>query len=140
MQIQYAADVRYQGQSHELTVGLASYRSARVIREAFQVAHEERFGFRDDGRTVELVTARVKARARGHDQPTAIETAGVVIGESSHDVVWDRARRTRFIDRSQLRGRTAGPAVITQVDTTTLVPPGWQASVLQDGALLLERA
>ena len=50
VQIQYAADVRYQGQSHELTVGLASYRSARVIREAFQVAHEERFGFRDDGR------------------------------------------------------------------------------------------
>ena len=34
VQIQYAADVRYQGQSHELTVGLASYRSARVIREA----------------------------------------------------------------------------------------------------------
>ena len=140
VQIQYAADLRYQGQSHELTVGLTSYRSARVIREAFQVAHEERFGFRDDGRTVELVTARVKARARGHDQPSAIETAGVEIGESSHDVVWDRARRTRFIDRSQLRERVAGPAVITQVDTTTLVPPGWQASVLEDGALLLERA
>jgi N-methylhydantoinase A len=32
-----------------------------------------------------------------------------------------------------------GPAIVTQLDTTTLVAPGWRATVHASGALLLER-
>ena len=139
VRIEYAADLRYQGQSHELTVGLTDYGSTAQIREAFQAAHVERFGFRDDARGVELVTARVKARAPGHDQPRQLDDADVDAAEAEHDVMWDRNRATRFLNRAAVRERVAGPAVITQVDATTLAPPGWAARPLESGALLLER-
>ena len=44
-------------------------------------------------------------------------------------------------DRMRLRAgnRIAGPAVIEQMDATTLVPPGWHAMVLKTGAMLLEK-
>jgi N-methylhydantoinase A len=32
-----------------------------------------------------------------------------------------------------------GPAIVTQLDTTTLVPPGWQGRADASGALLLTR-
>ena len=139
VRIEYAADLRYQGQSHELTVGLTDYGSTAQIREAFQAAHVERFGFRDDARGVELVTARVKARAPGHDQPLQLDDAAVDAAEAEHEVLWDRNRATRFLNRAAVRERVAGPAVITQVDATTLVPPGWAARPIASGALLLER-
>ena len=43
------------------------------------------------------------------------------------------------IDRSALTGTIMGPAIINQMDTTTLVPPGWQARRIDAGALVLER-
>ena len=139
VRIEYAADLRYQGQSHELTVKLTNYGSTAQIREAFQAAHVERFGFRDDARGVELVTARVKARAPGHEQPRQLDDAAAAADEAEHDVMWDRNRATRFLNRVAVRERVAGPAVITQVDATTLVPPGWAARPIASGALLLER-
>ena len=58
--------------------------------------------------------------------------------------VWlDGARReTRLIDRAGLApgDRVDGPAVVTQLDSTTLVAPGWRAAVDDHGNLLLERA
>ncbi len=139
VRIEYAADLRYQGQSHELTVKLTDYGSTAQIREAFQAAHVERFGFRDEARGVELVTARVKARAPGHDQPRQLDDAAAAAAEAEHEVMWDRSRATRFLNRAAVRERVAGPAVITQVDATTLVPPGWAARPIESGALLLER-
>ncbi len=38
-----------------------------------------------------------------------------------------RWSRPSVIERSALEGTVAGPAIINQMDTTTLVPPGWQA-------------
>jgi N-methylhydantoinase A len=32
-----------------------------------------------------------------------------------------------------------GPAIVNQMDTTTLIPPGWQASLVPSGALILHR-
>ena len=142
--IEYAADLRYRGQSHELTVGLEEFGSEQAIRAAFEAAHEERFGFRDAQRDVELVTARVKARAEpraaGEQQTPSAEPAGSAGAESEHEVIWDQPRATRFLERAAVIEQVAGPAVITQVDATTLVPPGWAARPLESGALLLERS
>jgi N-methylhydantoinase A len=33
-----------------------------------------------------------------------------------------------------------GPAIINQMDTTTLIPPGWSARIVRSGALVVERA
>ena len=141
--IEYAADLRYRGQSHELTVGLEEFGSEQPIRAAFEAAHEERFGFRDAQRDVELVTARAKARAEAHttggQQMPSVDAAESAGAEAEHEVIWDQPRATRFIERAAVSEQVAGPAVITQVDATTLVPPGWTARPLESGALLLER-
>ena len=58
-EFEVAWDVRYRGQSHELTV-----RGARrdELRERFEALHEERYGHRDPDGEVELVTVRVTGR------------------------------------------------------------------------------
>jgi N-methylhydantoinase A len=43
------------------------------------------------------------------------------------------------MERSALEGTIEGPAIINQMDTTTLVPPGWRGRRVDAGALVLER-
>jgi N-methylhydantoinase A len=58
-EIELAWDLRYRGQSHELTVRGAQ---RRELRERFEALHEERYGHRDADGEVELVTVRVTGR------------------------------------------------------------------------------
>ena len=129
VRIERSADLRYAGQSHELTVPLGRSLSAAALRRALAVAHEERFGHADPDRDVEIVVARVKARASGFRAETqASPEHGETAEETTSTVVWDRPRRTRILERHSLGGAgVEGPAILTQLDTTTLVPPGWRA-------------
>jgi N-methylhydantoinase A/oxoprolinase/acetone carboxylase beta subunit len=54
-----AFDLRYRGQSFELTVRGVEPRAA-ALREAFEALHEERYGYRDPAGEVELVTVRLR--------------------------------------------------------------------------------
>src|SRR5512133_2267226 len=58
-EIEVAWDLRYRGQSHELTVRGAQ---RHELRERFEALHEERYGHRDPDGEVELVTVRVTGR------------------------------------------------------------------------------
>jgi N-methylhydantoinase A/oxoprolinase/acetone carboxylase beta subunit len=58
-EIELAWDLRYHGQSHELTVRGGDERD---LRERFEALHEERYGHRDPEGEVELVTVRVTGR------------------------------------------------------------------------------
>src|SRR5919204_459210 len=57
-EIDVARDLRYHGQSHELTVRGGD----EDLRERFEALHEERYGYRDPQGDVELVTVRVTGR------------------------------------------------------------------------------
>ena len=141
VRIERSADMRYRGQSHELAADLPNIRSARAIADAFHLKHEERFGFSDRSRPVEVVTARAKAVAPGFRGDLAREQpAGEAAKPRTASVEWDRRRRSKIIQRAAIRGRIDGPAVILQEDTTTLVAPGWQAAAHRSGALILRRA
>jgi N-methylhydantoinase A len=50
-----------------------------------------------------------------------------------------KAHKARFYERSRLPvgARVTGPAVLLQIDSTTLVPPGASAEVLKTGDLLI---
>ena len=139
-----SADMRYRGQSHELPVDLPDIRSARAVARAFHAKHHERFGYSDQSRPVELVTARAKALAPGFRAPfarqTATDAASAPAQQSTAPVEWDRKRRTAIIDRARINAPIKGPAVILQEDATTLVPPAWQAEPHDSGALILRRA
>ena len=72
-EIEVAWDLRYHGQSHELTVRGAE---RDELRERFEALHEERYGHRDPDGDVELVTVRVTGRL-----PAAAVDFGAPAGE-----------------------------------------------------------
>ncbi len=131
-------DLRYRGQSFELAIKAPPER----LREAFEAAHEERYGYRAPEQTVELVTVRVSAKDLDPAHPEVeLAPAG---GELQ------RSHRTatiagESIELDVLHGvppagaAIAGPAVVELPESTLLVPPHWTGEVDPTGTIRLER-
>jgi N-methylhydantoinase A len=100
------ADLRYRGQSFELTVPLDG-----DAAEAFHRAHEERYGYADRGREVELV---------------AVRTADAVPGPDVSFLATDRHT-------------VSGPELVELDGATCWVPAGWHGETNDDGTLVLTR-
>ena len=127
-------DVRYRGQSFELPVDWPSDGSYASLEAAFHEAHRVRFGYADAGAPVEVVTARLAAAVPGLRPNLVAETPHDRLRRSSEtrEVWFDGGPRAdrRFRPRVARAGRRFdGPALVTQMDATTLVPPGWSARV-----------
>ena len=140
--VEFAADLRYRGQSHELTVALPEPDEATAIRQRFHDAHQERFGFTSPDTAVEVVTARAKARHPGYRGGTIASRETIVPQEPSErieQVTWDQPLPTRIISRGSVHEPLDGPAIVTQLDTTITLPPGWRATPQPSGSLLVER-
>ena len=141
-----AAGMRYLGQSWELHVELpASIDSVAEMQTAFADTHDRRFGHRSGG-SVEIVNFRVTALGVVDKPnlplwPKVGSVAHAVLGSRSvwFDGAW---HDTPVHDRTRLPAgaRFAGPAVVEEGGATTIIPPGWSATVLDHGELLLERA
>jgi N-methylhydantoinase A len=138
-------EMRYRGQSFELAIDEEPTGAAAVdvaaLREAFERAHEERYGYRDEGEEVELVTIRVSAW--GH-------TPTVNLAASS-GLQPKRETRRAIVDGSELavqclRGEpppgteVAGPLICALPEATLWVPPGWAGQVDAQGSVRLQRA
>jgi N-methylhydantoinase A len=130
--------MRYAGQSYELPVPARALEPAR-LRAAFHEAHARRYGHADPNRPVEAVSLRVRTVL-----PPPRVTVRPVVEEgearAGYATVWfDRPRRTAILLRERLRpGETFdGPAVVPQMDATTVVPPGWRAWVDDHANLIL---
>ena len=142
-------DVRYVGQSFELTVDCPPLVEdgdlTRGISADFYEAHLQRFGYADDALPIEVVNLRLKlelAMDKPQLEPAAnqgTDSAPAVIGNV--EVVFaDGAIATTLYDRDRLRtgNRIDGPALLLQLDTTIVVPPGWNGEVDPYGNLILE--
>ena len=142
-------DVRYVGQSFELTVDYPSQTTktdlAKVIGDNFYKAHLRRFGYADRAEPVEVVNLRLKlevAMEKPSVQPQttgAADSAHALIGEA--EVVFHQGALTSpLYQREQLTcgNVVSGPALIIQMDSTTVLPPGWAGAVDPFGNLLLE--
>ena len=137
---QKSLDVRYIGQSYELTVDYPSTRSwqalTRAISSAFHKAHRRRFGYSDPSETVEIVNLRLKmvvpveVPTPEPDPPAGESPAEAQTGEAS--VVFQEGTFTTSLylrERLHCGNRISGPALVLQMDSTTVVPPGWGAEV-----------
>jgi len=139
--IERRMDMRYTGQAYELSVPAGG-----DFVNAFHRAHEQRYGYSNVKRAVEIVNLRVRATGIT-DKPRAEKIAKAAKGQKmraagSLDCVLDGKRqRANLIDREQLRSGDsfAGPAVISEYSATTLVPAGWRARVDAYGQILLTR-
>ncbi len=132
--------LRYHGQGGEIAVGWAGTRAA--TEAAFTAEHQALYGF-TLAAAIELVTLRMEATGMTAQQPaTKLPPSGAV---EPYDHVPVRfggdTVTTPLIDRASLGAgaRFDGPAILSQLDTTTLVPPGWSGTVHETGAILLTR-
>jgi N-methylhydantoinase A len=140
--LQYSLDMRYIGQSHELTIPLTSL--SAPLAPLFHQAHEARYGYQQPETGIEIVTVRLTAVAPvtppqlPQNPPGSADAAAAIIGEKA---VWfeQKAISTKLYDRAKLQSghRFVGPAIVFQYDTTTVVPPGWATAVDPFGNLLL---
>lgn len=148
-QIGYQVDVRYAGQGFEIAVDVAPAwleqdgTALRTLGEAFDAEHERLFSFLLDV-DHELVNARATVSgprpqieavtlAAGDGDPAAART-------DTHPVHLDgRQVSADVYDRRLLRAgdAVAGAAIITEMDSTTLVLPGHAATVHPSGSLLI---
>lgn len=137
-------DVRYAGQSFELTVSPTSLETAIA---AFHTKHEQRYGFAARGEALEIVTARVIALGRTTKPDLLAAPAAAASAPTSEALLETRSvwtagtfAPTPIYARARLQtGNTLdGPAVIEQYDTTTYLAPGWRAHVDVFGNLIAQ--
>lgn len=130
--------LRYHGQGGELAVTWGETREA--VEAAFAAEHKALYGFALEA-AIELVTLRVEAAGITVEPPPAILEKGSDVTPFDHVPVHFESGVTSVpvVDRSTLgAGATfKGPMILTQLDTTTLVAPGWSGTVHGSGALLL---
>lgn len=143
--IGWSADVRYVGQSYELTIDLDPPEQAHVLPElavAFHEEHRRRFSYALEHVDVELVTLRAKGvitrAARPDTSRASLENSAPTRDEKSS--VWFESEGYLEIDifnRDSIRidELYEGPTIIYQPDTTILIEPGWFYSLKADGTL-----
>lgn len=135
-------DLRYTGQSFELTVPIASFSSDYAA--AFHKMHAQKYGHASPDEEIEVVAARLRAIGiRQKPVETAVEKSTGPAKPSTKTQVffngWHEA--ACYIREDLLAGDTInGPALIFQLDTTTVIPPNWNGVVDEFGNLVLQKA
>ena len=138
--VNYAADLRFSGQSFEHTVSISRSVETATIREAFDAAHEAAAGYRMD-EPVELVTLRATAVAERETPSVEYEPNGPSRIGTREAFFAGTFRETAVYNRAGIPVEQviSGPAIIEADESTTVVPPSWTARIEQDGTLRLER-
>ena len=134
------ADLRYAGQSFELTV--EAHGSFDELEGRFHAVHDQRYGYRMDDEAVELVNLRLISTVPV-DKPELVESqpegepeAGC--REASFGGEWIEVP---VLDRERMGegSRVEGPAIVEFKESTCVVRPGWQGKIDDVGTLVLER-
>ena len=146
-------ELRYVGQSHELTVeapreALGANEVAALL-ELFHRTHDRAYGYSAPGEPVELVTLRLTAVGRITKPRLREISAGGTEADAARkpprDVYFAEAGgyvACPIYDRYRLGPGQAisGPAICEEADSTTVIHPGYQATADRFGNLLLSRS
>lgn len=135
-----SVDLRYQGQGYELNVPFGP-----EMAESFHALHQRRYGFRSTHRPIEVVNIRVRmVSAAEKFEPTSqelLEGDGAHALMGSRPVYFDGAfQETRLYNRDLLRPGDvfAGPAIVSEYSSATILPPGDVLRVDALGNLVIE--
>jgi N-methylhydantoinase A len=146
-----SVDMRYSGQAYEINIPTLnrklSPKDLDKLRAKFNEAHEMKYGHASAQEPVEFVNLRVtgvgilrklqrKPIKRTHKPKAVKEKRRVFFASTEH------FETCRVYERSSLGSgcRIRGPAVIEQVDSTTLVSPNDVCTVDQFGNLILDHS
>ena len=151
--IQRVVDCRYLGQGYELRVdapaGDVDEAWVEKVRSDFHDIHEREYSRRFEESDIEIPNVRV----RGIGLMPELRMPEIEAGDESPSAAlrhegdaWFRVNgqlekvATRYYDRSLLKAgnRLAGPAIVTQYDSTTVIPPGITAQIDRFGNIVID--
>ena len=143
----YQADLRYAGQAFQITIDFTEDDLKRdgvsLLTKGFDDEHEQLFTFKlDDGHEILMIRAVVRAKAK------ALAEAAVGDAQASLDdcVIQDTRfyfegawHEGKLYDRNKLHSglTVTGPAIVSEMDSTTVILPGYAAQVDAVGNLLI---
>ncbi len=151
---EFAADLRYRGQEHTIAVPVTHpdhlAGDSECTRQRFDEQHDRRYGHAAPDQSIEIVNLRLTVTvprlddviARWLSQPVTPDEA---MPEQCREVVLDdpaRPERARILWRPALAAgaEIAGPAVIEEPNSTTLIGRGDRAVVTESGHILVTLA
>ncbi len=139
IEVRTMLDLRYRGLEAQRTISTPEDENYAA---AFEAEHLQVYGYLHRGRPLEIVAARVEVTGRSGERLAPSRPAPprmpAAVGELE---VYFHARphRAPLFEREQLvpGDRLAGPAIVAEAVSTTVIDPGWTAEVLTGGELLL---
>lgn len=137
----FELDLRYKGQSFELTVPVERPIDRDGLEATFHQSHEQERGYRLDG-AIEIVSCRVRAIVRNdpmhtEEHPSQIEQVGV-----RSVVLHEGMEETPYTIYRGLPGKPTqleAPCILERPESTVVIPTGWHATSVVDGMLSLRR-
>ncbi|MGA3137699.1 MAG: hydantoinase/oxoprolinase family protein [Xanthobacteraceae bacterium] len=149
---QRLAECRYHGQGFELRAQLPEARlTASNVADVvanFHQQHRLDYGYHFDDGEVELITVRVigsedvaPLKVARIDKAEGSDISGAFLYSRATTFDDGQSVETPRYDRNRLRAgqRVAGPAILIQHNSTTLLPPGYTAAVAEFGNLHVYR-
>lgn len=141
-------DIQYRRQDMPLTIAMpaASADVAVTLAQAFHLAHRTAFGYERD-HPIDIVSLRIRATARTETLPITELNRLAPMDKLAH--AGPTRRRVYFgsrsgyadvpvVSRAALAGvELAGPLIVEEWDTSTVVPPGWRARVDASGNIVI---
>lgn len=147
LEVTYQADVRYAGQAFQITVEFDEKeyeaKGIQLITDAFDDEHYQLFTFKlSDGHEILMIRAIVKvAQAEINSSMNAsseysLEEAIIQDSRFYHESQWHDAK---VYDRNKLHAKhlIPGPAIVSEMDSTTVILPKHEAAVDEVGNLII---
>jgi N-methylhydantoinase A len=146
-EVTYQADLRYAGQAFQITINFTEAelkeKGVALLTDQFDAEHEQLFTFKlGDGHEILMIRAVAKAKARAIAERQIGQT-GLTLPECKiadsrfyfegewHEVgIYDRTKLSTGFE-------VPGPAIVSEMDSTTVVLPGFFAEVDTVGNLLI---
>lgn len=139
-------DLRYQAQAYDLSVIVPAndrqMMSAVSVAELFHAEHERLYGFREPSVPIQTTTVRLGVVGKVPPVDLAEREARQPVSKGTRSIWYHGEKLAADIyDRAEAGAGSIipGPAVIEQLDTTTLILPGWKAKVDLIGTLHVSR-
>ena len=145
------ADLRYSGQSYDITVELPGRDGGDLITdlaERFHRQYERLYGHSDPSAPIEVMGLRTTHRSSIRSEPLAATVSGkrarpatrgerkAYFPDEGRFVATPVLQRGALVAGQQL----IGPVIVEQADTTTVIHPGQSARVASDGSMIIEGA
>ena len=147
LEVTYQADVRYAGQAFQITVEFDEKeyetKGIQLITDAFDEEHYQLFTFKlNDGHEILMIRAIVKVaqseikHSASVSSDLSLQDAVIQDSRFYHEAQWHDAK---IYDRNKLHSKhlIPGPAIVSEMDSTTVILPEHEAAVDEVGNLII---